>query len=322
MSDLWGGVTSQILASPWSLWGLFVTFGLVVYLVLARVGAFGFLHTRSRAFLDIMMDLGDEREKRVGLPKVPNYIPLVLQPFYTGFVDLFGVRLWPAFLGFILVMWTVALMGFLSGTVSFLGLLMWAFLPVLVGFYITIQAEKKREQMIEQFPVFLQGLSRSLQAGYSFSGALDFMANELGAPLDKPLKVLQQELALQIPLEEALTSFARKLDHSEVYFFTESTIIQLRVGANLVELFARIGDLIEEKLKLEREIRTFTSQGKMSGWLIAGLWPASLALFWFIAPEHVEVLLQTTKGNVLLFIAILLEALGFFCIWRIVQIKI
>ena len=89
-----------------------------------------------------------------------------------------------------------------------------------------------------------------------------------------------------------------------------------------MQLFQKIAYMIDEKLKLQRDIKSFTSQGKLSGILIAVLWPLSLAAFSWISPQHTDILFNTSAGQTLLGISILLEALGFFFIWKIITIKI
>ena len=134
--------------------------------------------------------------------------------------------------------------------------------------------------------------------------------------------MLNEKLELHVPTETALEDFAKMLHHPDIDFFVESTIIQLRTGGNLVELFRKVADLVEEKRKLAQDIKSFTSQGKMSGILIAILYPVSLAIFSLLAPSHIHALFYTSAGQCLLVLSLLLELLGFVCIWKIIRVKI
>jgi len=179
-----------------------------------------------------------------------------------------------------------------------------------------------RKFLIRQIPLFLQTLSNALKAGYSLPQAFQFIAEEIDPPLQNAVQVLNEKLQLHVPIETALEDFARTLHHPDIDFFVESTIIQLRTGGNLVKLFHKVADLVEEKRKLAQDIKAFTSQGKMSGILIAILYPVSLVLFALLAPSHVETLFYTTAGQCLLILSLLLELLGFACIWKIIRVKI
>ena len=190
---------------------------------------------------------------------------------------------------------------------------------------IRVRTQKKggnRKLMIRQIPLFLQTLSNALKAGYSLEQAFIFIAQEIDPPLQHPVQVLNEKLELHVPTEIALQDFARTLHHPDIDFFVESTIIQLRTGGNLVELFRKVADLVEEKRKLAQDIKSFTSQGKVSGILIAILYPVSLVLFSLLAPAHIHALFYTSAGQCLLVLSLLLELLGFVCIWKIIRVKI
>lgn len=190
------------------------------------------------------------------------------------------------------------------------------------SFFYFFSRNRQRKKIVAQLPAFLQALASSLQAGYSIQKAFLFLEKEIENPLKNEIRQINNKLSLLIPLETALAHFSKKIDHPEIYFFTESTIIQLKTGGNLIKLFNKISDLIEEKLKLQRDIKSFTSQGKLSGILIACLWPTSLVFFHFFSPSHMEILFHTSAGNLLLGFSILLESIGFFFIWKIVKIKL
>ncbi len=189
-------------------------------------------------------------------------------------------------------------------------------------FFSIFNKNNQIKKMVVQLPAFLQALSSSLQAGYSIQKAFLFLEQEIENPLKNEIQKINNQLSLHIPLEKVLSNFAQKINNPEIYFFTESTIIQLKTGGNLVNLFNKISTLIEEKLKLQRDIKSFTSQGKLSGIFIACLCPISLLFFYFFSPSHMEILLHSSAGNFLLGFSILLESIGFFFIWKIVKIKL
>lgn len=219
------------------------------------------------------------------------------------------------------IVW-VGIFGSILTKLWWVGILLTIALQVIQKIIHTIQHQKKRLQLVKQLPLLLQGLSNGLKAGYSLPQAFAFMESELENPLLTEVKNINRNLRLKKPIADVLQDFSARLDEEHVRFFAESTIIQLRVGGNLVHLFSKVSHLIEDKLKLRQDLKTFTSQGKMSGILLASLWPISLLFFWLISPEHVSVLFASTAGNVLLIISLLLELIGFYFIWQIVRVKI
>ncbi len=181
---------------------------------------------------------------------------------------------------------------------------------------------KQKKELIKQFPFFLQTLENTLKAGYSFEKALVFVANETEEPLKKELLNINRKITFHISLPVALADFSQKINHPDITFFVESTTIQLKTGGNLIDLFQKVSHFLEEKNELSRNIKSFTAQGKMSGILIASLWPISLVLFYFLSPKHTFILFHTFFGQSLLIVSFCLEWLGFFFIWKIIRIKL
>jgi len=210
---------------------------------------------------------------------------------------------------------------FLATTSVFLSLIIESTLVAGLVFVVLRVASSQRKKMVIQIPMFLTALGNTLEAGYSLSNAFTFIEKEIPDPLQAEVRKISQKLKLQVPLEKALHDFADSVDHKDVRFFAESTAIQLKIGGNLIQLFQQIGSIIEERLKLERDLKSFTSQGRISGILVAGLFPASLFLFYLLSPAHIDVLFHTGLGKVFLGTAISFEIIGFFFIWKIVNVK-
>jgi tight adherence protein B len=206
---------------------------------------------------------------------------------------------------------------------SFLwGSLCFIFLGITGFFLKNIQKSNQKKEIMKQFPIFLQTIRNALSAGYSFEKALSFVANEIDTPLKKEILIINQKLQFHIPLPEALTDFSKKIDHPDVNFFVESTNIQLKTGGNLIHLFHKVSNLLEARNELSRNIKSFTSQGRMSGIVIASLWPISLILFSLLSSNHTHILFKTTQGQFLLILSFCLEWIGFFFIWKIIRIKL
>lgn len=308
--------------NPKYLWGVYIILILLSFILVTRFFIFlkqNYTFTSHNSHLFSYLAFLPKKTKKVVYSKrEKKFFP----DFYEAFSIVFSPASWKYFQSLVIVIFGIILLGLAFNMISFLGLSMIIGIMILFIPLIYIKAQKIRQTLVEQFPLFLEGMSRSMQAGYSFENALKFVRTEVSEPLRSELYQLESLLNLQVPLAVALNGFSERLGHPEISFFSESAIIQIKTGGNLIELFQKIGHIINEKIKLERDIRSFTSQGKMSGILVAALWPLSLLLFWWISPEHVAVLFQTHLGQILLAASILLECIGFYFVWKIVSIKI
>ncbi|NCS66985.1 hypothetical protein GW777_01235 [Candidatus Peregrinibacteria bacterium] len=179
-----------------------------------------------------------------------------------------------------------------------------------------------KKQLEKQLPTFMRALGSTLKAGYSVPQALEFVSLETVNPLKNKLKEGHRLLLIQQPLNLVLNDWRDKVKVPEFNFLTDSLQLQVSSGGNLVQSCYAVAKMLDERVKLEQDIRSFTAQGKMSGFLMALLWPISLALFAWLSPSHVEVLFRTTAGQILLSFSFLLELLGFYFIWRLIRLKI
>lgn len=199
------------------------------------------------------------------------------------------------------------------------------FLATLAGGFLVFksyQARQSQKKLMAQIPLFLQALSNGLQAGQSLPQAFMFVEADLETPLLSHIQKINRQVSQNIPIKNALQNFATEVPQSDVQFFVDSVVLQINVGGNLVTVFEKIRQALEERFKLQRDIKSFTAQGKMSGLFMAFLWPISLFVFWKLSPEHINVLFETNAGNLLLALSALLEIFGFIFIWNIIKVKI
>ena len=99
-------------------------------------------------------------------------------------------------------------------------------------------------------------------------------------------------------------------------------LISIRTGANLPEALDRIATTIRSRYAVQGKIDALTAQGKAQG-LVVGLLPIFLLIMLhFLDPEFVKPLFNTWIGNLAIVLMVILEALGFFVIKKIVAIDI
>jgi tight adherence protein B len=107
-----------------------------------------------------------------------------------------------------------------------------------------------------------------------------------------------------------------------VRFFCTAIRIQRSAGGNLAEILDRLAEVIRERFKILSYARVLSSQHKWSA-VCVGLSPVIFGLmFQLLNPGYFDVMLSDPIGPVLIAAGLVLEAIGFFTIWRIAQIKV
>ena len=212
-------------------------------------------------------------------------------------------------------------LGYVLGGAFFSALLGVAgfFAPVgAVRFYRTRRIRRFNTQLVEA----LQQMANALRAGLTFTQAIDQVGREAGAPLRQEFGLFTKEVKLGVPLDEALINMARRVGSEDLELVATSTNIARQLGGNMAEMFEVISATIRERFRLEGKIQALTSQGKMQGWIVASL-PLWIGLFfnWY-RPDLMEPMFERSFGYILVSVIVLLEAIGFVLIRRIVNIDV
>ena len=83
-----------------------------------------------------------------------------------------------------------------------------------------------------------------------------------------------------------------------------------------------VTETMRDRERIQGEIKTLTSQQRLTGWVLS-LWPMGLfALFFVVNHTRMALMWQTPVGIVLLVVFVILNLLGFFTIQRILDIDI
>ncbi len=75
-------------------------------------------------------------------------------------------------------------------------------------------------------------------------------------------------------------------------------------------------------LKIRRQVRVYTAQARLSGYVLAALPIVTALIFYFMAPDYIGELIEAKLGRILIAAAVIAQIIGFFIIRRIIDIKI
>ena len=165
-------------------------------------------------------------------------------------------------------------------------------------------------------------MANSLRAGFSFLQSIEVVQREMPPPVSREFGRTFRELSLGTSVEEALSRFARRVKSEDLSLVVTAVLIQRQTGGNLAEVLEKISRTIQERVRIQGEIRTLTAQGRISG-IIVGLLPVFLLIvITAINPGYTGVLFTSSTGRLILTCAAAGQIIGWFLISRITQIKI
>lgn len=178
------------------------------------------------------------------------------------------------------------------------------------------------KKMSEVLPDAIDLMARALRAGHSMAGAIEVIAEQSAEPLATEFERVFQEQKFGLPLRDALLNLNERVPTKDMSFLITAILVQKETGGDLTEILDRTTHVIRERVRIEGEIRTYTAQGRLTGWILAAMPVVMLILIHFSAPEYTATLFNDPIGHILLGIGSTLILIGGMIIRSIVNIEV
>jgi tight adherence protein B len=188
------------------------------------------------------------------------------------------------------------------------------FLP---GFLERLSESRRRKLVRAQLQDFLDAMIQSLEGGFSLYQALEFSADDVAPPLSLELKRAVAEIHYGGELEDILVRLGESIGEPEFDTIMETLLLLKQSGGNLPLLLRKLRVMMRDRAEAAREIRVYTTQGRWSGYVVAALPVAFLAIESVFSPSLIRPLFATPVGLILLTTGIAMDAAGFFCVRHI-----
>ena len=188
--------------------------------------------------------------------------------------------------------------------------------------WVTIKRNKRLALLGMQLSDALAIICNALRVGQSFQSAMKNVAEEMEEPISREFMRVYRETQYGMPLETSLGRLITRTKNPDLELMSSAVIIQRQIGGNLSVILQNISDTINQRIRLRGEIRTMTSAGRMSGYIIGALPALIMLMLMFINPGYVDMFFVTEKGRIMIAISLVLEAIGFTIVNKIVNIKI
>jgi tight adherence protein B len=189
-------------------------------------------------------------------------------------------------------------------------------------FYVKRRRSKRVDKLNEQLPEALTIISNALKAGFGLLQALNSASDQLAHPIATELGRTIHEMNVGSSAEEALMALAERSGSYDLDIVITAILVQRTVGGNLGEILDTVAEVMRERIRIRGEIRTLTSQQKLTG-IIIGCLPIAIGiLFQIMSPGYINPLFTTMLGKVMICAAVVLETIGVLVIQRILNIEV
>ena len=185
-------------------------------------------------------------------------------------------------------------------------------LPVFViNRYRSFLAAKRKEFLLTQFRDMLYSVSASVAAGRQLGEALEESLESLRMmyPDDSPLVQELESMVRNMKDNnlhdvKLLFQFAQRSHCEDIQNFAEVCLTCSQTGGDLLEVLKSTGEVLADKMDIEREISAFTAQKRLEGKIITVMPLAVIISLDLFSPDYLEVLYTTLAGRLIMTFAL------------------
>ena len=202
-----------------------------------------------------------------------------------------------------------------------------AWVALFIGFllpysYASFKRNKRFEKFEELFPEAIDTLARAVRAGHAFTTALEMISDEVAEPVASEFRKLYEEQKFGMPVRDALMNLTERMPLVDVKFFVTAVMLQRETGGNLAEILDNLSYVIRERFKIQRQVRVYTAQGRLTMGMLMGMPPVIVMTMEMLNPAFIQPLFTDPLGHTLLVAGITLQTVGYFVIRKIIRIQV
>lgn len=204
----------------------------------------------------------------------------------------------------------------------YLGVAAAVLFALIPGWFIGRKRNRRIEAFQAQFPEAIELLVRASRAGHPPSAALELISKEMPDPMASEFRQVFDQQRFGLPLKDCLLNLAQRVPLVDVNFFATAVIIQRESGGNLAEILEGLSGTMRERVKILRQVKTHTAQGRMTMWLLLSMPPIMLLLMLGIARQLTLPMFSDPIGRIALGTGAIMQVAGAFLLNKIIQIKV
>jgi tight adherence protein B len=187
---------------------------------------------------------------------------------------------------------------------------------------VSFRRNKRFEKFEELFPEAIDTLARAVRAGHAFTTALEMISDEVAEPVGSEFRKLYEEQKFGMPVRDALLNFADRIPLVDLKFFVTAVMLQRETGGNLAEILDNLSYVIRERFKIQRQVRVYTAQGRLTMGLLMAMPPIIVTVMVVLNPSFIHPLFADPIGHTLVVAGICLQTIGYFVIRKIIKIQV
>ena len=198
-----------------------------------------------------------------------------------------------------------------------------------VPYFAKYLADKRKNALALQFKDLLYSLSASVAAGRQMEDALIEAEGNLSVSYDKDEPIMKELRHIRIAITEnkesdklLLRDFAFRSKSEDINNFVRVYITCRNMGGNLGKIIAHTTEVLNDKMSIEREIKTLTAQKKTEGRIISIMPLLMLLLLNVFSYSYIAPLYTSFAGRIIMTAALAAICCGIYLMEKISEIQV
>ena len=194
-----------------------------------------------------------------------------------------------------------------------------AYLPYMK---INMDRVKRMQDFEEQLPDAIDTMKRALRAGHPLGASLKLVAEELDDPVAEEFERTFNDINYGNDVRRAMMGLLSRIPSVTVMQLVTAILVQKETGGNLAEILEKISVVIRGRFKLQRKVKTYSAEGRMSAIVLASVPLVLFVTLWFVTPDYLPVLLHDEGGQKMLMYGFFSAVVGILWIRKILRIEV
>ncbi|MDD3676609.1 type II secretion system F family protein [Thauera propionica] len=185
--------------------------------------------------------------------------------------------------------------------------------------WLLFKANRRRQRLLEQLPLFLDAMIRAIRAGNSLEQSVETAVRDSSEPLRSVFEGVMRQVRLGMHLDQALAEVARLYRLQELELLQTAVSVNLRYGGSIREILESVIRALRQAEAARREFQAMTGETRLSAWIMA-LLPVTLALYIMaMNPDYFMQMWNSEGGRRALYFGAGMQVAGAFVIWRMLK---
>ncbi|SDQ48859.1 tight adherence protein B [Paraburkholderia fungorum] len=190
-----------------------------------------------------------------------------------------------------------------------------------VYFLLSMRVNKRRELIVRQLPLFLDGIVRLITLGNSVPAAFQAALQATDAPLRECLDYVSRMLRTGVEIDRALFQVATIYGVRELELVGAVLRLSVKYGGRADVMLDRMSSFMRDLEQAERELVAMSAETRLSSWVLA-LLPVGIGGFLILSnPKYFASMWFDPIGRELVYLAFGLQITGAYLLYRLSSLK-